>query len=124
MGFFSRIKKFWGADAEPREADLPVQTPAHAPEAERKSDHSELEGQPEETPARSGPTVQSAPAPTMQTHSGSADEKKDGGWRKLFGLGGKTEENTPAPEPALQAELLFQEKPVAGDGLEPWQKSL
>ncbi len=123
MGFFSRIKKFWGADAEPRAAELPVQTPGHAPEAERKPDPSmpeDLEG----APARPGPTVDSAPAPTVQTLSGSADEKKDGGWRKLFGLGGKAEEKESAPEPAHQAELLFQEKPVAAGGLEPWQKAL
>ena len=122
MGFFSRIKKFWGTDAEPRDAELPIQTPDQTPDTKQQPDAQAPSEQ--ELPARPEPTPAAAPAAKMEAPSQNAEDKKDGGWRRLFGLGGKTEDREPAPEPSPQAELLFQEKPVADDGLESWQKSL
>lgn len=181
MGFFSRIKKLWGADAEPQDAastpQPPEEAPAPAGQAEADLVQSEAAGpdraeqpQPEQTPPvqtqaepahpepdqvepdqaepdqaepvqEAGPS-KPEPAPAVQapaeerparreaeaappTPAAQAPQpRKEGGWRRLFGLGGGTRDAEPVPQAAPAPELLFQEKPVAGDDLMPWQKSL
>jgi len=159
MGFFTRIKKLWGSDAdsttqapEPQEAssapapvvEKPVagaeqeQTPAEPlPEApaqpaapEEPEPVAALPSMPEPQPEpQPGPSL---PEPEQPEAAGAASPraeepqpaKKEGGWRRLFGFGGK-EEQTPAIEPD-KPELLFQEKPTAqaAPELAPWQMAL
>lgn len=93
-------------------------------------------GEPEHTAAdaaiASSPTVaetipdSSEPAPTADPEP-DKPAVKSGGWRRLFGLKPKEEEQPSRPEPVatpLKPEILFQEKPTAKDKLEPWQQAL
>jgi fused signal recognition particle receptor len=123
MGFFSSIKKLWGAGAEPSDSGLPQQAPGHTPHEEHTQNAPAADKHPEVATAPAQATPDEPLAKTVATPE-TAEEKKDGGWRRLFGLGGKIEETAAPPKPADQTELLFQEKPVAADGLEPWQKAL
>ena len=147
MGFFSRIKKLWGADGEPRDEALSSQAPAQTPEEapseaptiqelpkiEEKPEAHEPQAPQEATPPPSPePEHEAQPAARTDAPSGETGTRREGGWRRLFGLGGKAEETAPSaesapqvePRPAPPAEMLFQEKPVAKDELTPWQKSL
>ncbi|SFK14694.1 fused signal recognition particle receptor [Desulfomicrobium apsheronum] len=154
MGFFSRIKKLWGADGEPRDeaispqapeqaSDQPLeQTPEQAPTQTPLAAPTipEIEEEPEAQPPHADspppappePEHEAQPAARADAPGVDTEARKESGWRRLFGLGGKTEEKAPAaesapreePRPAPAAEMLFQEKPVARDELAPWQKSL
>ena len=108
MGFFSRIKKIWGGETEPRTPDRTTQ-----------------EDSAQQPPAQAADVPQPEPAthqrPTQETAAEPAPPK-EAGWRRLFGKG----DDEPArkePEPE-KPELLFQEKPTAAAPLEPWQQSL
>jgi fused signal recognition particle receptor len=97
------------AEEAPEEEVLPAQT-GQKVEAEAEP------AAPEQIPA--------APVPPQQAPADPAPARKDGGWRRLFGLGGKSEDSEPAPQAEPAEKILFQEKPSAGDELMPWQKSL
>ena len=124
MGFFSRIKKLWGADAEPSDSGLPQEAPGQTPQPSQPQGAPAPTEHPEPADAHADQPVAGKPAEQTQKAIDAAGETKDGGWRRLFGLGGMPEEKEPAPKPAEQGELHFQEKPVPSGGLEPWQKAL
>jgi fused signal recognition particle receptor len=133
MGFFSRIKKLWGGEAEPQ---APTQEPREAaePQAAPEASGERATGQPdaEPQPPREAAVPQgeleepaAEPAAAEPPAPQPADEpapRKETGWRRLFG---KTSEE-PAQEEATpeQPEILFQEKPTAQAVLEPWQQAL
>jgi len=139
MGFFSRIKKLWGTDTE-HIATQTGQAASATPEAQLPTEASVPEVRAHEavTPAPGQPLPQDKPAaphaePTPETDSTPAQPARESGWRKLLGLGAKTEvqapadavkDETPAAVPAPTAELFVQEKPVAKGELQPWQKAL
>jgi len=137
MGFFSRIKKLWGSDAE-TQSQAPL-APEH-PEA--ATPHEEVRTPPE-PPRRETPPlepIEAVPAveaqtpepvitvPAVEAVQEAEPARKEGGWRRLFGFGGEGPKETAplAPAPAEPAEpaMLFQEKPTAKAALEPWQQAL
>ena len=137
MGFFSRIKKLWGADAEPHISTQPEQaadaTPITPPPTETPSQDAQIVT--DEAPEQAPQDKPEAPKTADMNESGrteTAQAPKESGWRKLLGLGAKAEEKEievlAAEEPALEApaaaELLVQEKPVAKGEQMPWQKAL
>lgn len=135
MGFFSRIKKLWGADAEPQETVLPQPAPDTADQTDQEHplppQAPPSAGQAPEAPSREVPAVlseqpdQSEAVPVAPAPADNAPQpRKEGGWRRLFGLGGKAEDTEHAAPAAPKETILFQEKPTAGDDLMPWQKSL
>ena len=133
MGFFSRIKKLWGADGEPQDATLPQQTPAHTPDIDAGAAEAAPKNQEEiPAPAPPEPKTVAGPGATAGAPAEETEPRKEGGWRRLLGLGGTAEKTEPAgeetpqkaPQSAPPAEMLFQEKPVAKDEPAPWQKSL
>ena len=77
-----------------------------------------------QAPAEERPARREAEAAPPTPAAQAPQPRKEGGWRRLFGLGGGTRDAEPVPQAAPAPELLFQEKPVAGDDLMPWQKSL
>jgi len=135
MGFFSRIKKLWGADAEPQDATLPQQSPAQEPEpagveqpqappAPAPAAEVAHEKQPQPVQPVQINEAEIGPEPPATASPQPPQTRKEGGWRRLFGLGGGPEDKEPAPQAAPAVEILFQEKPAAKDDLMPWQKSL
>ena len=139
MGFFSRIKKLWGSSepqgkaiSETEASDLQAPSspgpenvlvaedqqpgPKGTLEASGREDRL-LHGNAEPAAASQPRLVQSAPPVAKEPAA-----EKSGGWRRLFGLDTpKKEDSAPATQ---QPELLFQEKPSARAGLEPWQEPL
>lgn len=141
MGFFSRIKKLWGADTAPQDSALPQQEPAQERDPAGQTEPAAVdqpttppapattaevlreEAQPPASPKQKDETAVE-PATPAQATAEVPQTNKDGGWRRLFGLGGRSEDTVPAPPAAPAEKILFQEKPSAGDDLMPWQKSL
>jgi fused signal recognition particle receptor len=138
MGFFSRIKKLWGTETAPQDSALPQQEPVQkreaaeqietagfVPQAPSAAPRAATEVPREETQpvARDKQEDEIHPA-TVSAEAEAPQTRKEGGWRRLLGLGGKSEDNEPAPQSAPAAKILFQEKPAARDDLMPWQKSL
>mgnify|MGYP001176842631 CR=1 FL=1 len=122
MGFFSRIKKLWGADAEPQDASTRPQAP-EAPQTVEPS--APVEPAPQETvqqPVRPAPEHRETAPDEPVRPAEPAPARKESGWRKLFGIGGG--EEAPQPETPAKPEILFQEKPTAQTASEPWQKAL
>jgi fused signal recognition particle receptor len=109
MGFFSRIKKLWGAGSQP-ETPRPADEPKSAPPAP-------------ETIEAAGADV-STPSDSM-----TADDeapRKDSSWRRLLGFGTGDAARTTAdaaPAPASQPRPV-QATPSAQAEPEPWQKAL
>jgi len=135
MGFFSRIKKLWGADAQPQDSTLPQQAPAQEPEQPASVEQPaavpapvppQIPREEAQPPARAErkDTAEVEPTAPTQAASEASQARKEGGWRRLFGLGGGSEDREPTPQAAPAEEILFQEKPAAKDDLMPWQKSL
>ena len=116
MGFFSRIKKLWGAEAEPH---ISTRT-------EQAADATPITPPPTETPSQDAqPGADAAPAPEQAPHdkpearqpdlaesqrAETAQASKESGWRKLLGFGAKAEEKEAlvqaAEEPAIAAPAV------------------
>ena len=147
MGFFSRIKKLWGADDQAQapasgQPEASGGAPSPAPAAEEPQ--VAVQAAPEPAPpapeapqtAATVPTAEPAPEaePTTEAEPQPAPEpaRKEGGWRRLFGFGGEEPREAgaqPSAPEAVQAApaetaMLFQEKPSAAPALEPWQQAL
>lgn len=148
MGFFSRIKKLWGSDAEPQapatrpEAPETAQLPVSEAPAPQEALLSEAEPAPRApevpAPAEPGQAIEpgpeaeperaAEPAPAHEPVRAPESVRKESGWRRLFGFGGGEEPTEtvsgPVAEAPAEPAVLFQEKPTAKAALEPWQQAL
>lgn len=102
MGFFSRIKKLWGGDSQPDASTAPAEDLRHV------------------TPI---PMEESALEAAETPPEADAPPRKEGGWRRLFGLGEREDEVLAPREETAGPDIPFQDKPAQA-ALEPWQKAL